>query len=294
MSCEKPLLALNLGKKEDGKMLLKIIPNRADYNLANLERLYGHDNILMLPCGNCAGCRASHQKQWAVRCALEASLYKENSMITLTYNEKQCPTKLVKRDFQKFIKDLRNDGYKFRYFGCGEYGTKNGRPHYHVILFGFWPDDCRFEMNSEKGFPLYKSDYLSKIWSRGLVRVSEVTAGTAAYVAGYVDKKIGKEEFILMSKRPGLGEKYFVENLVDIYKYDNLVGNFGLAKVPRYCDKIADKFNYDILDIKDERKRKANENLIEILNAHRMTHKEEAIAFNGQIMRDKLKKKRRS
>lgn len=293
MSCEKPLLAVNLGKKENGKMLLKIIPSRADYNIANLERKYGHDNLLMLPCGKCAGCRASHQKQWALRCSLEAALYTKNCMVTLTYDQEQCPKKLVKRDFQKFIKDLRNDGYIFRYFGCGEYGSQNGRPHYHIILFNFWPNDAIHEMKSDSGFPLYKSKYLEEVWSRGLVRVSEVSPGTAAYVAGYVDKKIGQGEFVLMSKRPGIGQKYFEENLVDIYKYDCLVGAFGVQKVPRYCDKIAESLNYDIVDIKEDRKKKANENLIETINAHNMQRKEDALAFKGQIMRDKLKKKRR-
>ena len=68
MSCEKPILAVNLGKV-DGVYKIKLL-RRFDWNIAKAEDYYGHDNVLLLPCGSCPACKAVHQRQWAVRCSL--------------------------------------------------------------------------------------------------------------------------------------------------------------------------------------------------------------------------------
>lgn len=292
MSCSKPLLAIKLGVV-DGKNRIKIFPFRPDFNIRTLEERYGHDNLLLLPCGKCAGCKMAHQRDWAVRCELESMYHKESCMVTLTYSEKQCPKKLVKRDLQQFIKDLRNKGLHFRYFACGEYGSSNGRPHYHIILFGYWPRDAKVEFNSKSGFPIYSSNFISDIWNRGIISVSEMSPGTAAYVAGYVDKKLGNDEFLLMSKRPGIGEHYFRDNLLNMYAYDNLVGKFGISKIPRYGDKIADQMFYDISDIKEKRIKASNLNLLNEMQVHSMKNKEEVFIEKGRVQKDKLDRRRR-
>lgn len=290
MACEKPLLAVNLGKV-DGKNRIKIIGSISQ-SIASLEDRYGHDNVLLLPCGHCPSCKASHQKEWAVRCSLESQFYKDNCMLTLTYEDRLRPRRLVKRDLQDFIKRMRNHGIKFRYFGCGEYG-KNGNCHFHLIMFGYWPKDAKFEFTSKAGFPVYSSEFIKDVWHRGIISVSEMSPGTAAYVAGYVDKKLGQDEFILMSTRPGIGERYFREHIFDIYKYDNLVGQFGVAKVPRYCDKIADYMWIDIDDKKDARKKAANANVISLIQEHDLGCKDNAVGYSARIKREKLMKKER-
>lgn len=298
MSCEHPLLAVNLGKV-DGKYKIKILGG-TEWNVRKAEERFGYDNLLLLPCGRCPGCKANHQREWAVRCTLESSYYKENCMITLTYAEGRCPKKLVKRDLQDFIKSMRNKGLHFRYFACGEYGQKHisldhpyGRPHYHIIMFGYWPKDAQYDFMSEAGFPVYTSKFVSSVWKNGIVAISEMSPGTAAYTAGYVDKKLGQGEFSLMSKRPGIGERYFREHLFDIYAYDNLVGSFGIAKVPRYCDKVADYAWMDIDDIKEKRKEASNGNIISVMNDHSLNYKDEAVGFNARMQRDKLQRKKR-
>ena len=89
-------------------------------------------DFIELPCGKCIDCRIKYSKAWADRCMLEASYYDSNYFITLTYDDahlpfssyddngviKQAPT-LALRDFQLFLKRLRKQGYKFRYFMCG-------------------------------------------------------------------------------------------------------------------------------------------------------------------------------
>lgn len=292
MSCEHPLIALNLGKF-DGKYKIKILPKRLDQNLLKLEERYGHDNIMLLPCGSCPSCKLAHKKQWSVRCALEAQYHKDNCMITLTYDDERRPKKLIKRDLQDFIKNMRNRGIKFRYYACGEYGSVSHHCHFHIIMFGYWPEDAKFEFNSMSGYPVYKSDFVRSVWKNGLITVSEMSPATAAYVAGYVDKKMNDDEFVLMSKRPGIGERYFRENLFDIYKYDNIVGAFGVAKVPRYCDKIADMMFYDLDDIKEKRVEASDSALIQSMMDYGFINKEDVFDFNGNQVRQRMARSKR-
>lgn len=296
MSCEKPLLAINLGiDGSTGKNRVKILPKRADQNILSLEERYGHENLLLLPCGSCPSCKAAHKKEWAVRCALEAEDHRDNCMVTLTYEERLRPKKLIKRDLQKFIKDLRNRGFKFRYFGAGEYGTKfpNFHPHFHIILFGFWPSDAKYEHQSSSGYPVYRSQLVEDVWHKGICTISEFAPGTAYYVAGYVDKKLGKDEFNLMSKRPGIGENYFREHLLEIYQYDNIVGPWKAAKVPRYCDKIADSMFFDLSEVKEKRIKGSDDSVIKVMMDHGMLHKEEVFLYKGKLMKDKLDRSKR-
>lgn len=292
MACEHPLLAVNLGKV-DGKYKIKILPKRLDQNLLYLEEKYGHKNLLLLPCGSCPSCRLSHKKEWAVRCTLEAGYHRDNCMITLTYTDERRPSKLIKRDLQDFIKHMRNRGYKFSYFACGEYGSLNHNAHFHIIMFGYWPSDARFEYNSKSGYPLYSSKEVESVWKNGFITVSEMSPATAAYVAGYVDKKMNGDEFVLMSKRPAIGERYFREHLFDIYAYDNLVGAFGVAHPPRYSDKIADYCWYDLDDIKAKRLEATSSNIIQEMMVHDFKHKEDVYDFKGRLVREKVARKER-
>lgn len=294
MACEHPLLAVRLPVKneETGKDKVKII-GRFDNNIAKVESRYGLNNCLLLPCGSCPSCKVSHQRDWAVRCSLESGFYKDNCMITLTYEDRLRPRKLVKRDLQDFIKKMRNRGISFRYFACGEYGSKSGHAHYHIIMFGYWPKDAKFDFTSKSGYPVYSSKFVSDVWHKGITTVSEMSPGTAAYVAGYVDKKRGQDEFILCSTRPGIGARYFEENLVDIYRYDNLVGQFGIAKLPRYCDKIAERSCLVIDDVLERRRKAANSNIIDLMQDHSLSHKDEAVGYKAKQMHDKLVRKER-
>lgn len=46
-----------------------------------------------LPCGRCTGCKLERSRQSAVRLMHEAQLHKKTSFITLTYNDKNLPTR---------------------------------------------------------------------------------------------------------------------------------------------------------------------------------------------------------
>lgn len=288
MACEKPLLFLDLGVKENGSRNLKMLPPRVDYNLRVLQARYGEDNILLVPCGKCPSCIKQYRLQWSLRCEAEAKLHKVSCFITLTYDKAHNPGVLVKQHLNEFIKKLRNRGLVFRYFGCGEYASQ---PHYHIILFGYMPDDISLITKSKTGFELYKSKFIENIWSKGLCTVQCFDSAVAGYVAGYVDKKIeDKDSFLIMSNRPGIGHDYYIKNVMKLYEHDNYMSKNGfVAPLPRYADKVADSFFYDLSEVKNKRILKSKKLSIAQCVAHGFSNLEEVFKYQGNIERGKKK-----
>lgn len=264
--CTSPLVALNFGKsvsfnkqgKPVDKAIMKFIRPHIGYSLQDIYDRYGKERVFLIPCGHCLECRMSYRREWSVRCSVEALGYGDfNCFVTLTYDDKHCPDKLIKRDLKAFIKALANRGHSCRFFGCGEYGSITKRPHYHLILFGFRPSDMKYDRNSDSGEPLYTSELLSQCWKRGLVSVQTFSGRTASYVAGYVNKKVGENDsFLLMSRRPGIGYQFYEENKLDLLKYDNIVCN-GVHSLPRYFKKLLEDDGFDLTDLKLKRQEKA-------------------------------------
>lgn len=162
-------------------------------------------------------------------------------------------------------------GYDFpdkKFFYC----EKNGR---------------RYSYPVPNGTSYYVSDELLRFWGgRGHVLISEVTVASCKYVTNYCTKKLKKpktekdkeelrakwwnidgsskyvtdrlrqvgaiqNEFATMSRRPGIGRRFFDEHLEEYNLYDEVKYPFsskGLAKRLRYYDKLfesllfADKF----------------------------------------------------
>lgn len=173
------------------------------------------EDALSVPCGKCAGCVKDAATAWSVRCYHEASLSDRNCFVTLTYAEDRCPGSLVKSDVQKWLKRVRSEGVKLRYFACGEYGGQTRRPHYHVLVFG----QDFLEGSQKLGYDnkYYTSPFLDDSWGNGFVTVAPVDAGACFYVAGYSLKNIGCDDsFHLASRRPPIGDGW-----LDKY-YDNV------------------------------------------------------------------------
>lgn len=230
------------------------------------------DEVIFLACGQCIGCRLERSRQWAVRCCHEASLYDDNCFVTLTYNDESLPFggTLVRRDLQLFVKRLRKyvnvtSGGKFRFFGCGEYGDLNLRPHYHILLFGYNFEDRYLWRNSPSGFRLYRSEILERLWSLGNCEIGDVSFESAAYTARYCVKKINGDravehyggrlpEFGCWSNRPGVGLPWLTKYQSDVYNFDYVVVNGVKARPPRYYDKKFEEwFPVEMLSVKDGR-----------------------------------------
>lgn len=52
-------------------------------------------SVKMIPCGQCISCRLNKSRDWANRVMLEASEFKHNYFITLTYSDEYLPIKRV-------------------------------------------------------------------------------------------------------------------------------------------------------------------------------------------------------
>lgn len=262
MSCYHPIYAFRCGKTENGKDRLKFCSSKTGdfFNDARaLKKKYG-DDLVPIPCGHCLGCAMDHAKEWSVRCVLESLDHEANSFLTLTYDDQHCPSHVSKREFQLFLKRLRkaHPDVEIRYFGCGEYGSLNGRPHYHLIIFGYdFPD--KVHLCHDGVSHIYRSNELEKLWTFGMSTIGDVELESCAYVARYSNKKFAHahgDEFLLMSRRPGLGARYFQDNKDLIYLCDKLYGSFGSshkASIPRYFDKLAEADGIDLTSVKKRR-----------------------------------------
>lgn len=237
------------------------------------------DLPVQLPCGQCVGCRLERSRQWAIRCAHEASLYADNCFITLTYNDDHLPPdrSLQIDHFQKFMKRLRKKfGEGIRFYHCGEYGENFGRPHYHACLFNFdFPNKTLWKENN--GQLLYRSKDLEKLWTFGYSSIGSVTFESAAYVARYIMKKINgdqaeshyiwidpetgeihkrKPEYTTMSRRPGIAKDWFKKFSSDVYPDDFIVMRGKKMRPPKFYDsqfEILSPGEYE--KIKNTRKR---------------------------------------
>lgn len=221
------------------------------YHPIQLSRKSLKRGHITVPCGRCIGCRLERSRQWALRAEHERHYHKDSCFVTLTYRDSELPmgnlaATLVPRDLELFWKRLRKEyGNGIRYFACGEYGERTSRPHYHAIIFGLDFQDKK--LHSTKGdFNLYTSDSLDRIWGYGNCIIGDATFESAAYVARYiVDKKTGPKakvytekgiepEFCRMSRRPGLGARWFDEYKTDIFPHGKMMIRGKKCRPPRY------------------------------------------------------------
>lgn len=210
-------------------------------------------------CGKCLDCRMQKTTEWAFRIAMESSLYEKSCFVTLTYNDEHLPSdgKLNYRDVQLFLKRLRKKIGKIRFFCCGEYGSQNGRPHYHIVLFGYVPDDLVYFFTDEQKDNIYLSDSLANLWTNGFVSVGiNLNLKTAKYCAKYMQK--GNDAFLRMSLKPGIG--YYAFDIKSL-ETDKIYIDGKYIKIPRYfLNRLKkDNFLYESIvnDLIENRKNRA-------------------------------------
>lgn len=210
-------------------------------------------------CGKCYDCIKRKITDWTTRLHFETMYSKsEPIFLTLTYNDEHLKkphpkaryATLCKRDLQLFFKRLRKNSLKaglihtkdLRYLAVGEYGSKNKRPHYHILLFNANHEQC------------------TAAWQKGGKEIGElyfgdVTEKSISYVVGYAlatkshQKHVFQNnlisEFHLYSN--GLGKVYTTRTAAIFHNrrvYEGEHANFimidGVKRpIPRYyADKI--------------------------------------------------------
>lgn len=209
-------------------------------------------------CGKCLQCLQEKSMEWAFRIMDESKKYPVSCFITLTYADAFLPSdgSISRRELQLFVKRLRKSLYplKIRYFGCGEYGHLFQRPHYHLIVFGWFPDDAWF-FRHQDGSDLYRSKTIEDLWRQGFVTVGKLSFNSALYCAKYMNKvdfirnprKDIVAPFVQMSNRPGIG--YDSVYSCDL-STDKIYCNGKGIKIPRYYLKVMEKDGIFLDDFK--------------------------------------------
>lgn len=207
-----------------------------------ISPFYKKDTGMSFPCGKCLYCRQRRASGWSFRLIQHMRSNPLASFVTLTYNSDHVPFSkknrmtLVKKDIQLWLKRLRiyqerkldiqfKRGYLSKYYGkkimyycAGEYGSKYGRPHYHLILWNADPCCVISTWTDNEKKPI------------GSIYFGQVTPASVGYTLKYISKEakvpqyFGDDrlpEFQLMSK--GLGLDYLSDN-VKKYHLEDLFG----------------------------------------------------------------------
>lgn len=229
MACYKPLTAYQYMPGYAGRKVKTVVFDRPSV---------GAFREIRLPCGQCIGCRLKKSLDWAIRCEHEMQLHDASCFLTLTFSadlvdDKSLLVNLEKDTFQRFMKRLRKEFGRVRYYHCGEYGDIYSRPHHHCILFGcdFSADRVVFRRRGD--VISYISPSLTRLWPYGYHIIEDANFDTAAYVSRYVTKKLtgDMEEvyhglqppYATMSLKPGIGYDWVDKYESDIYPSGKVV-----------------------------------------------------------------------
>lgn len=193
------------------------------------------------------------------RIILESYLHSDNCFVTLTYrteNLRNSAGQLVSNspmisnskendlflpslqptELRNFLKRLRKriEPHRIRFYGVGEYGDENERPHYHLALFNF-PTCLRGRtLKDNKNRPLWSKccdqcRLIGETWALGDIDLGMVEEESAQYLSGYVVKKLDDthidlrgryKEFSRKSNRPGIGHDFMFEVASQLLNFD--------------------------------------------------------------------------
>lgn len=196
------------------------------------------DLFIEVPCGVCHSCQQKRLSDYRIRLLHEISLYPNSAFVTLTFDNKSLDKfKDRPNDAVRLFLDRcrKHYGRGLRHWFVAEYGSLNGRLHYHGIVF-----------NTPENFSV---DVVSKLWSYGHIWIGYANAKTCNYIVKYVTKSANngkKPPRIITSK--GIGQSYLTPKQISFHKRDGefypfiSTGGSTLALPRYYYNKI---FNDD-------------------------------------------------
>lgn len=223
-----------------------------EYSRLTYGTLWPPDYILEVPCGYCHSCQKSANNQYRIRLLYETRRWPDGSclFVTLTFDDENL--KRFAKDSNKAVRLFldrcrKKFGKQVRHWFIGEYGSLNGRPHYHGILFNV-PDELRtvYRVDHPGDHPVLRS-----LWSYGFVFVGYVNDKTCSYITKYLTKSINGEKVrprVITSK--GLGINYLDTADAGLHKLGSLsyqpfmvLNGFKQAMPRYYYNKIFSEFD---------------------------------------------------
>lgn len=211
-------------------------------------------------CRKCLPCRLNIAKEKAIRSWHESRVCPgENMFLTLTYSDDHLKSPfLIYEDWQLFAKKLRKKaGKKLPIMVTGEYGDKNKRPHWHALIFNYFPSDAHKDRTNDRGEQLFTSKIIDDLWGYGKHDFGEVSIDSASYVARYAAKKLVHgwdgthpyEPIHKTSSKNAIGKRWIEQYYEHTFENGLVVlPNGSKAKIPRYyidwCKKHQPKLYY--------------------------------------------------
>lgn len=246
MACFKPLKGFIKGKTDQGRNDLIITSARVDHieidGKGNFKKAFTRgigsntklclSDYIIIPCGQCIGCRLDYAREWADRCFLEMQQHKDNCFITLTYNREFLPLHhkvVVNNDTGEFEPDPSgamnmtlnpSDLTKF---------IKKLRNHINRRIVGF--------KDEERKQPIY---HYIKSNEPGFVNIRYYACGEYGNGArphyhlcifGWKPSDLDQNFPVSMPSRSELGYNYYNSNFINSCWSDRKGNNKGLAVV---------------------------------------------------------------
>lgn len=241
---------------------------KGETNVCKTPRVvYVKGHQVEVACQKCSQCSFNRRKDLAGRNIAESKFSVASWTMTLTYGRDEDDNVdhlraavLTYSDVQSFLKLLRWHGYRFSYTVSGEFGSLEGRAHWHLVIhwkneppprcgfMGFketqeWHDKVPWSTQDrpvrfnwwrlgEDGKPA------SEWWPWGYVETAHMTYEGVHYMLKYITKNENDKQAqgrLSMSTNPILGAE-FLENLAEKH--------VGLGIVPQTP-------SYQFAEIKD-------------------------------------------
>lgn len=186
---------------------------KSDY-LSFCNRVFSADTApdyyVYVPCGYCSYCQKKRSRDYSFRLINEFSRYKNSLFVTLTFDNSNLEK--FRSDTNKAVRLFldrcrKRYGKALRHWFVCEYGSLNGRPHYHGIIF-----------NTPSLSDSIVSD-LNSLWSYGFIYVGYVDERTCRYISKYVTKgaSLGKRAPRVLSS-PGIGLSYLDDSTISLHR----------------------------------------------------------------------------
>ena len=226
-----------------------------DYSREIYGMLWPPDYDLEVPCGYCHSCQKSVNNQYRIRllyeCRRPLSPGRINLFVTLTFNDDYLekfaddPNRAVRLFLDRMRKRY---GKQVRHWFIGEYGTLNGRPHYHGILFCV-PSEIA---NSPYGPHTGQNLELESVWQYGFIYCGYVCDETCSYITKYLTKSLNGDKVrprVISSL--GIGDNYLSTDEAKMHKMSDLeyqpfmlLNGFKQAMPRYYYNKIFSKVDH--------------------------------------------------